>query len=40
MKGQLKKPKITSFKYDEIKFKNDPEYKNTILYTFAVIRSF
>ena len=27
MKSQFKKVKLSSFKYDEIKYKNDPEYK-------------
>jgi len=39
MKGQIKKVNLKEFKYDEVKFKTDPEYKNSILYTLALIKS-
>ena len=37
MKGQIKKVNLKEFKYDEVK--TDPEYKNSILYTLALIKS-
>ncbi len=40
MKSQYKKVNLISFKYDEIKYKNDPDYRNYILQTFATIKSF
>ncbi len=40
MKSHFKKIKLSSFKYDEIKYKNEPDYKNYILQTLATIKSF
>jgi hypothetical protein len=40
MKNQKKAINLNSFKYDEEKYKNDPDYKNSILYAFATIQSF
>ena len=40
MKNNLNFFNLNKFKYDEIKFKNDPEYKNQILYTLTLIQTF
>ena len=40
MKSSKKTINLNSFKYDEVKYKNDPEYKNSILYTLCIIKSF
>ena len=40
MRSHFKKVNLVSFKYDELKYKNDPDYRNYILQTFATIKSF
>ena len=39
MKKNYLKVKLNSFKFDEVKYKNDPDYKNYILQTLATIKS-